>query len=577
MQQISNPDSLKLIDGDMLTIERWNSLVDAATNRGGRTAMPHGHTAAGGTDVNTDIQLHNDLPIAVENTGDPIPPYSAFGVVPSGDGGYGSANLPWPLVVQVEQIPDPPTSDAGCLTAIFCNEQDPITTDGTARLIGLTSPARVGVSDNSDIPVVGQQCGVKPGTWGVAASYTGLVCLALDDVVSGDGTFTHFATVVRSFTPFTPIGVVTLEIPAQGGGAGICELYDSNFNDLHESVHVYNLVEYPYGVGVVSPLLFDAVLGHWYPVNIQSVYLGYTSATNVNSGSTATFQFVDDQGSNLFTAVCRAVGYIARQQKVVIWFDYRTAEWAATAINVPLYCKAQATIAYQVTGNVSVLQSDKTDPAGGAVTATPYAAFRTLVQGEFGLMWYDFYKGQLYVVPLNAVLLGRYLGTGYIAAGSTGSIEIFDDQGNDLGFAVTARCLTKSAKNDVMLLAWDATNNEFFAVDIAGAKDIAKDIDFHLSGTLAHGDATASVTVDSYNNGTTPTGTTTVNNTMGWSLPNSGHGWATLLSYDPATGNAVYEIRAVRMTDWSGYSSSVIQALGHDASGNTAWYTPGSC
>ncbi len=263
--------------------------------------------------------------------------------------------------------------------------------------------------------------------------------------------------------PNTPIGKVTTIIPAVGGGHGVCELYDSLGNDTGEAVNVYNLADYPFGLGVVTPLFFDEIQKHWYPANFQDVFIGYTNATNVNSGSTGTFQFTDSQGVNLFTGTVRAIGYVARRQQVIIWFDYPNAEWACTAINVPLYVQAQGTIAYQTTGAVSVLQSDKTNPTGGAVTASPYMAYRTLAKGEFGLMWYDFFKEVLYAVPLNSILLGVQAIATTVAAGSTGTVEIYDDKGNDLMFSIAAvRALVTIPINTSVKLWWDATNNEFF-------------------------------------------------------------------------------------------------------------------
>lgn len=207
-------------------------------------------------------------------------------------------------------------------------------------------------------------------------------------------------------------------------------------------------------------------------------------------------------------------------------------------------------------------------------TVTALNRFHTILPGDFILI-VKLANAWHVVGAFTDVLLGQYRDTS-LAKGSTGTIHIVDDTFTDFtgGLTITGvRALQKLVNGDYVQLFWERVNTshnyEWYAVKIPPG--IAQDIDFHLAVALAHGDATATVAVDSYRNGIQASGTTTVNNTMGWSLPNAGHGWATLISYDPATGNAVYEIRAVRMTEWAGYTAGNRQILTHDTSGNTEW------
>lgn len=182
-----------------------------------------------------------------------------------------------------------------------------------------------------------------------------------------------------------------------------------------------------------------------------------------------------------------------------------------------------------------------------------------------------------YVVSINEKLaLAKYTGSSTWKAGtnSSGTCEIYGHAPveTDLSFAVTAYNRFFTIKqNDYVILGYYYSQWYVIAVQPASS-GIALDIDFHLSGTLAHGDTNATVTIDSYNNGKQPSGTVTVSNFFNFSLPNGGHGWATLYTYNDATGDATYRIRAVNMTEWSSYAAGTVQFLGHDSSGNMKWY-----
>ena len=87
----------------------------------------------------------------------------------------------------------------------------------------------------------------------------------------------------------------------------------------------------------------------------------------------------------------------------------------------------------------------------------------------------------------------------------------------------------------------------------AAAEPCAEDCDFHLSGTLATSNATATAVVDAYHNGPSPTGTVTIANMAAssnyiFSGANGHKGWATLTSYSSGSGNATYTIRQMECT-----------------------------
>ncbi len=197
--------------------------------------------------------------------------------------------------------------------------------------------------------------------------------------------------------------------------------------------------------------------------------------------------------------------------------------------------------------------------------------------GDVIYLQYDTGTSQWYPQQSQFPFIGK-VNSAYtnIAAGSTGSIDITDDQGNAYTTLTGVRAIIKVYKKQQVLVFPDTANAELYCVPLpyAGA---ATDIYFQFTGSLAYSDATASVGSIVYYNGIAPTGTTTVNNILNFSMTNGGHGWATLIAYDFNTGNATYDIRAVNMTEWSGYDHTVIQALGHDASGNTKWYNTGAC
>lgn len=226
------------------------------------------------------------------------------------------------------------------------------------------------------------------------------------------------------------------------------------------------------------------------------------------------------------------------------------------------------------TGSIHVFD-DAFNDTGLTVTAR---ALHDLVRNDYVQLFWErvntSHNYEWYAIPLSRPCIGKP--SSGISQGASGSVALYDSKGNSMTVSRTVwASFSKIHASQWCLVWWDYKQQQFFGAPLTYG--VAQDIDLHLTSTLAHGDATAAVTVDSYNNGEQPTGTLTVNNTMGWSMANGGHMWATLLTYDAATGNAVYEIRAPKMTDWSGYSAADHQFLMHDTSGNTQWVTGAAC
>jgi hypothetical protein len=276
------------------------------------------------------------------------------------------------------------------------------------------------------------------------------------------------------------LGSVTTKITAGTGlggtnGTGVVELFNINGVDLSVSVTVTNALEYSYGIGDVIRLFWDSSTGQWSPLDIQNPILGVlpTGFTDISDGSTGAVTLQDDQGNAIFSATgVRAVTHLVRGQKVLLMQDHANGELFALPLNTPLICQATAAIVFQNTGSVKIKQSDETDPTGGAVTINAYAFYRTIAKNEYCLMWWDFYKGQAYAVPLNAVLLGQFNASVSVAAGSTGTVELFKPNTAgaapvDLSTSISnVRAVVDWSKYDFLWLVWDSNNNEFYGMPL---------------------------------------------------------------------------------------------------------------
>lgn len=254
----------------------------------------------------------------------------------------------------------------------------------------------------------------------------------------------------------------------------------------------------------------------------------------------------------------------------------RDAWYVVSAFTDVLFGQNQNTNINQgSTGSIHVFD-DAFNDSGLTVTAR---ALHDLVRNDYVQLFWErvntSHNYEWYAIPLSRPCIGKPASD--IAQGTSGSVALYDSKGNSMTVSRTVwASFSKLISGQWCLAWWDYKQQQFYGVPLTyGA--VATDCNFHTTGTLSHGDATATATVDTYFNGDAPTGTVTINNGMHHSLPNGGHGWAYLVIYDPATGNATYEIRSVRPVDWNGYAAGSVQFLMHDTSGNMEWVTGAAC
>jgi len=394
-------------------------------------------------------------------------------------------------------------------------------------------------------------------------------------------------------------GSVTTKITGLSGGingTGVVELYDINGNDLGVSVTVTNQLPYPYAVGDFIRLLWDSASGQWYPLDqqIAAPLVGFVTSgtTDISVGSTGSIQIQDDQGNNIFTTSARALTHLARQQKVMVWFDNANNEYFATPLNYPLIVQVTQSggIAWQATGTAKVKQSDETDPTGGAVTFSGcYAFYRTMAQNEFCLLCWDWYKntpnGQPYLIPLNVQFLAKNTGASSVAQGATGTVHVYKPNSAsgapvDTTFTLSnVHALTAWTMDDWLLVWWDGYANELVGAPIQ--RPITGKVD---TSNIAAG-ATGSVLIKDDQLADPADGAASVMArafiklvknqpcVLWWDWFNQE--WAAMPA--PVLDGAHMVLGGDDLTDVTGYNAANIQALGHDASGVLKWYDSGAC
>jgi hypothetical protein len=229
-----------------------------------------------------------------------------------------------------------------------------------------------------------------------------------------------------------------------------------------------------------GPITFNSTSNFGTTVTFNNVTNSYVAATmlgtvgsgvTISAGAVGLINVTDDQGvaQGIMPAV-RALGTLVAGQAVQLFYSAMNREWYAVPLNVPLIAKATAAIAYQASGTVNILKSDKTNPPGGVLGVSAYAFYRQIAKNEFCLVWWDYYKQQFYAMPLNAMIFGQVLAGSYgggigAAKGATNvTIELFSDRFVDLSTTLTNCCaLTDLIHYDYVQLFWDSTNNEFGA------------------------------------------------------------------------------------------------------------------
>jgi hypothetical protein len=236
--------------------------------------------------------------------------------------------------------------------------------------------------------------------------------------------------------------------------------------------------------GAAVELWYDWYQSEWYaiPISVHQTrlgrYSGSSGSVGINAGATGQIELYDSHGNDqsLHLTNVYALATFATNETVELLYDYWQGQWYAKPLNRPLIGKVTTAITHGGnTGVVNVLDS-KLNTVIATYTNKVWAPVVDLPVGTYVLIFWDYSPqivnagviGQWWAVPMAnpGPITGKYHNSGGtpILAGATGSIEVYDDQQNDLGFAVTALAYSEIVSGDWVVMNWDVTNSQWWAL-----------------------------------------------------------------------------------------------------------------